>query len=97
MQCLRKLSFLPDSILLLILVGRKKVISETVAVSQSQVSEEYILTSKKPVCFIAENCAWLLLSNKTSFNLHVPKETRFVEGLGGKIPSFLRPPILYIL
>lgn len=75
----------------------KKVISEAVAVSLSGISEECILTSKKPVCSIAENCAWLVLSSKISFNLHVPKEMRFVEGLGEKIPSFLRPPILYIL
>lgn len=73
------------------------MISEIVAVSQSGISEKYTLTSKKPGCSITENCAWLVLSNKTSFNLHVPKETRFVEGLDEKIPSFLRPPILYIL
>jgi len=58
-----------------------KVISAIVAVSQSGISEECILTSKKPVCCIAENCAWLVLSNKTSFNLHAPKETRFLEDL----------------
>jgi len=73
------------------------VISEIVTVSQSGISEQRILTSKKPVRSTAENCAWMILSNKTSFNLHVPKETRFVESLGEKIPSFLRPPIFHIL
>lgn len=68
-----------------------------VAVSQSGISKEFILISKKPVCCIAQNCAWLVLGNKTSFNLHVPTEMRFVEGLGEKIPSFLRPHILNIL
>lgn len=73
------------------------MISEIVALSQSEIFEEWILTSKQPVCSIAGNCAWLVLSNEISFNLHVPKETRFVEGLGEKIPGFLRPSALYIL
>lgn len=76
---------------------KKKGISEMVAVSQSGISKEFILISKKPVCCIAQNCAWLVLGNKTSFNLHVPTEMRFVEGLSEKIPSFLKPHILNIL
>lgn len=92
LQCLWKLSFLPNSILLLILIRRKKKkrISEMAAVSQPGISKELILISKKPVCCIAQNCAWLVLGNKTSFNLHVPTEMRFVEGLGEKNTQFLK-------
>lgn len=72
----------------------KRVISEIGAVSQSEIFEEWVLTSKQPGCSIAGNCAWLVLSNEIFFNLHVPKETRFVEGLGEKTPGFLRPPAL---
>lgn len=71
------------------------MILEIVAVSQAGIFEECILTCKKPGCSIAENCAWLVLSNKTSFNLRVPKETRFVEGSGEKTTQFLE--VSYIL
>lgn len=60
------------------------MISEIVAVSQPGIFEEWILTSKQPVYSMAGNCAWLVLSKEISFNLHVPKETRFVGGLGEK-------------
>lgn len=38
---------------------------------------------------MAGNCAWPVLSTEISFNLNIPKGTRFVEGLGEKNTWFL--------